>query len=86
MKKRKSLAKLTLNKSTVANLNLRVMRTVKGGEPPATEQAATHCCPTFTCPPPVPESDNCPFTYDPICIDTGSGSVLTNCYTDCYAC
>lgn len=80
MKKRKSLAKLTLNKSTVANLNLRVMRTVKGGEPPETEQWPSQCCTPVTCPPPpAPVTDICPFTDDPICIDTGSGSVLGNC-------
>ncbi len=86
MKLRKSFKKLTLNKSTVANLTLRGMRAVKGGEPPVTEQYYTQCCLTeVTCTEPVPETQDC-YTIDPICIDTGSGSVLNNCFTVFYGC
>lgn len=79
MKQKKSFKKLTLNKRTVANLTLRGMRAVKGGEPPVTEQYYTQCCYTVTCPDPVPDTQECNITYDPICIDTGSGSVLSDC-------
>jgi hypothetical protein len=79
MKKRISLAKLTLNKRTVANLSFGRMRAVKGGEPPVTEQWLTQCCPSLECLPPDPVTDDCNLTGYSECFYTCFESVLGTC-------